>query len=215
MLDVGRNCWRIERAQRAALIVDAADYFRLAREAMMRARSQIVLIGWDFDSRISLVGDCADGAPTTLGPFLTWLPKNRPELQIYILKWDVGALYLLGRGTTALRIARWAASPQIHFKLDGAHGFGASHHQKILTIDDQLAFCGGIDMTAERWDTREHRDNDNGRRRPTTGRRYAPWHDATMAVDGPAARALGDLARQRWATAGGNEIPKPNNGNHP
>ncbi|HEX8414509.1 MAG TPA: phospholipase D-like domain-containing protein [Sphingomicrobium sp.] len=215
MLDVGRNCWRIERAQRAALIVDAADYFRLAREAMLRARSQIMIIGWDFDSRISLARDSDDGAPTTLGPLLTWLPKNRPELKIYILKWDVGALYLLGRGTTALRIARWAASPNINFKLDGAHAFGASHHQKILTIDDQLAFCGGIDMTAERWDTRGHRDNDEGRRRPTTGRRYDPWHDATMALDGPAARALGDLARQRWSAAGGSEIAVPHSSSQP
>src|SRR5687767_4304343 len=52
MLQAGRNCWRIERAQRAALIVDAADYFRLARQAMLKARSQILLIGWDFDTRI-------------------------------------------------------------------------------------------------------------------------------------------------------------------
>ena len=54
MLEQGRNCWRIERAQRASLIVDAADYFRLARQAMLKARAQILLIGWDFDTRIDL-----------------------------------------------------------------------------------------------------------------------------------------------------------------
>lgn len=215
MLDVGRNCWRIERARRAALVVDAADYFRLARAAMMRARSQILLIGWDFDSRIVLDREADDEAPTELGAFLTWLPKRTQELKIHILKWDIGALYLLGRGTTVLRIARWAASPNISFKLDGAHAFGASHHQKILVIDDELAFCGGIDMTAERWDTRGHRDHDEGRRRPTTRRRYEPWHDATMALDGPAARALGELARQRWKAAGGGELPVPNSDSDP
>ena len=35
-------------------IVDAADYFRLARQAMLKARSQILMIGWDFDTRIAL-----------------------------------------------------------------------------------------------------------------------------------------------------------------
>lgn len=215
MLDVGRNCWRIERAQQAALIVDAADYFRKARQAMMQARSQIMLIGWDFDSRIMLDRDAKDDAPTQLGAFLSWLAKERPEVQIHILKWDVGALYLLGRGTTVLRIARWAASPNITFKLDGAHAFGGTHHQKILVIDDRLAFCGGIDMTAERWDTRGHRDKDEGRRRPTTRRRYEPWHDATMALDGPAARALGELARQRWSAAGGGELPAPTGSSRP
>ena len=209
MLEPGRNCWRIVRADRAALIVDAADYFRLARQAMLRAESQILLIGWDFDTRICLDFDADDGAPTELGAFLTWLPKHRPGLQVHILKWDVGAVNLLGRGTTILRLMRWASSKQIHFKLDGAHPPGASHHQKIVAIDDALAFCGGIDMTADRWDTREHRDCDDRRKRPTTRRRYHPWHDASMAVDGAAAAALGELARRRWERAGGEPLQKP------
>jgi phosphatidylserine/phosphatidylglycerophosphate/cardiolipin synthase-like enzyme len=209
VLETGRNCWRIERANRAALIVDAADYFRIVRQAMLRAKSQILLIGWDFDTRICLDHDADDGAPVELGAFLSWLPEHRPFLQIYILKWDVGAISLLGRGTTVLRLARWAASKQIHFKLDGAHPTGASHHQKIVVIDDALAFSGGIDMTAERWDTRGHIDGDAHRRRPTTNRRYGPWHDSSMAVDGPAAAALGELSRERWRLAGGKPIQPP------
>ena len=209
LLEPGRNCWRIARADRAALVVDAADYFRLARQAMLQARSQILLIGWDFDTRIFLDDAPGDGAPTRLGPFLSWLARNRPGLAIHILKWDVGAVKLLGRGTTVLRLARWAWSKQIFFKLDGAHPFGASHHHKILVADDMLAFCGGIDMTATRWDTREHKDGDERRKRPTTGRPYGPWHDATMAVSGPAAAALGELARERWKAAKGPPIDAP------
>ncbi|GAA4723092.1 phospholipase [Sphingomonas lutea] len=209
MLRAGRNCWRIERANRAAVVIDAEDYFRLARQAMLRAKSQILLIGWDFDTRICLDYDADDGAPNELGKFLTWLPKQRPGLQIHILKWDIGAIKLAGRGTTILRLLRWAASDQIHFKLDGAHAVGASHHHKIAVIDDALAFCGGIDMAGSRWDTREHLDCDEHRRRPTTRRRYQPWHDATMAVDGPAAAGLGELARNRWKAAGGTPISAP------
>ena len=209
LLEPGRNCWRIERADRAALVVDAADYFHLARQAMLRAQSQILLIGWDFDTRIFLDHTSEDGAPTKLGPFVSWLAKERPDLSIHILKWDLGAVKLLGRGTTIFRLARWARSRQIFFKLDGAHPAGASHHHKIVVVDDALAFCGGIDMTASRWDTRAHEDRDKRRRRPTTGRRYGPWHDATMAVSGPAARALGELSRERWKAAGGAPIDPP------
>ena len=215
MPDPGRNCWRIERAGRAALIVDAADYFHLARKAMLRAKKQILLIGWDFDTRICLDYDARDDAPVELGAFLSWLPRHRPGLQIHILKWDVGAIKLLGRGTTVLRLMRWAASKQIHFKLDGAHAMGASHHQKIVVIDDKLAFCGGIDMTADRWDTRDHTDKDEHRRRPTTHRRYHPWHDASMAVDGKVAAALGDLARERWKAAGGEPLSPPSASSDP
>ena len=33
-----RNCWRVERAGRAAVIVDACDYYHVIREAMEKAR---------------------------------------------------------------------------------------------------------------------------------------------------------------------------------
>jgi phospholipase D1/2 len=209
LLEPGRNCWRIEQADRASVIVDAADYFHHAREAMLRAKEQILLVGWDFDTRIPLDDASRDDAPAGLGSFVSWLAKQRPELSIFILRWDWGAPMLLARGTTIFRLFDWARSKKITFKLDGAHPRGASHHQKIVVIDDSLAFCGGIDMTATRWDTREHRDDDERRRRPTTGRRYQPWHDATMAVEGPAARALGELARERWEIAGGKKIEPP------
>jgi phospholipase D1/2 len=209
VLEPGRNCWRIERAGRAALIVDACDYFHHARRAMMAASEQILLIGWDFDTRIGLDDEASDEAPATLGAFISWLAKHRPQVKVHILRWDWGATKLLARGTTVLRLINWARTPQIKFKLDGAHPAGASHHQKIVVIDDRLAFCGGIDMTATRWDTREHRDDDKRRKRPTTGRHYKPWHDATMAVDGAAAKALGELARERWKTAGGEPIAPP------
>jgi phosphatidylserine/phosphatidylglycerophosphate/cardiolipin synthase-like enzyme len=201
-LEPGRNCWRVARAHRAALIVDGCDYFRLVRQAMLKAQKQILLIGWDLDTRIALDEPGGEGdPPNCLGPFVSWLVKHRPELKIHMLAWSGMAYSVLGRGTTLARMTAWRASRQIHFKLDYAHPRAGSHHQKIAVIDDALAFCGGIDITADRWDTRAHLDDDPGRRRPTTRRRYSPWHDATMAVDGAAALALGELSRLRWEAA--------------
>lgn len=220
LLQSGRNCWRIARANRASIIVDAADYYRLAKRALLKARQQVILIGWDFDTRIFLdrngtEDEATVGVPNELGSLIQWLADRRPELHIYILKWDIGALKLLSRGTTLFRLARWTWHKGITFKLDGAHPKGASHHQKILVIDDAVAFCGGIDMTADRWDTCKHLHNDPRRRRPTTRRRYDPWHDATMAVDGDAAKALGELARKRWFSAVGRQLPTPRTDDNP
>ena len=211
LCEPGRNCWRVERAGRAALVIDAADYFRLARAAMIEAKSQILLMGWDLDTRIKLIEEEEDGeAPVHLGPLLQWLSKTRPGLTIRILAWGGQAWRFLGRGTTMLRFGQWRwLNPRIEFKLDTAHPREASHHHKILVVDDNFAFCGGIDVTGSRWDTRAHRDDEPGRRRPTTGRRYGPWHDAAMAVDGDAAAALGDLSRKRWRTACGIEVDPP------
>ncbi len=200
-LALGRNCWRIARAARASVIVDAADYFAAAREAMLKAERRIMLIGWDFDARIRLV----PGDEMTLGAFMLQLVRQRPDLEIYLLRWRMGALPTLFRGTTILTLMRWMAHKRIHTKLDGHHPTGASHHQKIVVIDDCFAFCGGIDMTGDRWDTRAHRDGDPERKRPN-GRPYDPWHDATTALEGPVAAALGELARERWRCAAGVEL---------
>jgi phospholipase D1/2 len=210
LLRPGETCWRIARADRLAVIVDAADYFAVVREAAQQATHSLLMIGWDFDTRIQLARpDRKSEVPNRLGRFLSWVVENRPELQVHILRWDLGTLKELGRGTTPLVILDWMSHDRIHFKLDGAHPVGAAHHQKIVVIDDALAFCGGIDMTADRWDTREHRDEDPARRRPTTKRRYGPWHDVSTAVDGEAARALGELARKRWRHATGESIGPP------
>ncbi len=209
ILAPGRNCWRIEHASRLALIVDAADYFRAVKSAILEARHAVYLIGWDFDTRINFEpeGSTLDG-PNTLGAFLRWIDKTRPDVQVYVLKWDLGVLHTLGRGAMPLTMLDWMTSSRIHLRLDGAHPPGAAHHQKIVVVDDTIAFCGGIDMTADRWDTREHADDDPRRKRPS-GRAYGPWHDAATAVDGKVARALGDLARSRWLKATGVELDVP------
>jgi phosphatidylserine/phosphatidylglycerophosphate/cardiolipin synthase-like enzyme len=200
----GRNCWKIADAGRFALIVDAADYFVAARAAMLKAQHSIMLIGWDFDARIDLRGGADDG-PEQLGDFILWLADRTPSLEIRLLRWDIGALKSVLRGRTLLWILRWKRHPRITLRLDSAHPIAASHHQKIVVIDDCMAFCGGIDMTENRWDTRAHRDVEPTRKRPS-GQDHGPWHDATSAFDGAAARVMGDMARQRWKAATGEDL---------
>lgn len=162
LLSEGQNCWRIEDAGRFAVIVDADAYFNAARQAMLAARQSILLIGWDFDARIP-IGSGDDDGPEHLGDFILWLAKRRPELEIRLLRWDKGALKTLFRGRTLLTVLRWKAHPRITLQLDSKHPLASSHHQKIVAIDDNVAFCGGIDMTTGRWDRREHLDDDPGR----------------------------------------------------
>ena len=197
--------WRRETATRAGLIVDASDYFEVGRQAMLKARKRIMLIGWDFDARIELSEERLPGEPRTLGEFVLWLVKRNPDLEVFLLRWNIGALRTLFRGTTIFTLMRWMAQRRIHTRLDGASSLGASHHHKIVVIDDCVAFCGGIDMTSNRWDTPQHRDGDPRRVGPD-GSPYAPWHDATTILEGPGAAALGELSRQRWRAAGGKAV---------
>ncbi|RVT40177.1 phospholipase D-like domain-containing protein [Sphingobium algorifonticola] len=204
LLTAGESCWRIAHADRFSLIVDADDYFAAARQAMLNAKRRIMLIGWDFDARIALCHPGAsDEGPARLDDFMLWLVDRNPDLEICLLRWDVGMVKALFRGNTLFTLLRWKAHPRITARIDSVHPFAASHHQKIVAIDDCLAFCGGIDMTSERWDTRDHLDDNPDRVLPGGTTPYKPWHDATSLFDGDAAAAIGELARDRWQAACG------------
>lgn len=204
--------WRYEHCTRARLVVDAADYFLYVQEAMLRAQRRIMLIGWDFDTRIALGRGRGwlnifkrRHPPRRLGAFIVWLVKQNPDLKVRVLKWNFAAVKMFFRGSMIFDLWRWFRNDRILFKFDAAHPVGCSHHQKIVVIDDRFAVCGGIDMTAERWDTRAHKERDRLRRAPG-GKRYRPWHDLTMLVEGEVAGALDELARSRWQIAGGEAI---------
>ena len=208
LLIPGQTCWRVERAEQFACIIDGADYFRHAKAAMLRAQRRIILIGWDFDTRILFErGGKTLPGPNVLGAFLRWIVRDRPHLEVYLLRSNVRLLPafegLWGR-VTPVALLNWLNSERVRFAIDGAHPIGAVPHQKIAVIDDAFALCGGIDFTIERWDTREHLDDNPFRR--ALGRFYGPRHDVAAAVDGAAARALGDQARDRWETATGQSL---------
>ena len=204
--------WRYAQATRVRAIVDAEAYFDLMQQAMLKARRRILLIGWDFDTRIHLTHGrrwwqkvWKREFPARLGGFIPWLTRHCDTLEIRILKWGIGTVQFLLRGTMVLDLIRWAPHKQIEFKFDTAHPVGCSHHQKIVVIDNALAVCGGIDMTDRRWDTRKHLEVDPHRKRPG-GARYGPWHDITMMMEGPVAETLEELGRDRWRRAGGDPL---------
>jgi phosphatidylserine/phosphatidylglycerophosphate/cardiolipin synthase-like enzyme len=202
----GRNCWRIARADKAAVIVDAADYYRIIGGAMAAAQNRIFIVGWDFDTRIALAPD-QRGKGETLGHFFLRLAREKPSREIDILKWNFGALKQFGHATAIMWLLRWSRAKAIDFRFDASHPVGCSHHQKIVVIDDRLAACGGIDIASHRWDTPAHLDDDPHRVAPG-GKPYMPWHDTTMLMLGDVAGELSELGRERWKVATRAELPR-------
>ena len=203
----GRNVWRVEHAERAAVLIDAGAFFGAVRAALLQAQALVFIIGWDLDSRTRLVGeDCAahDGWPVTLREFLVRLVRERPDLTVYLLAWDFAVLYALEREPFPSLKLGWNTPARIRFRLDNALPVGASHHQKIIVVDDALAFSGGLDLTIRRWDTCRH-DIDNPHRCDPAGAAVSPV--PRRADDGrrrggararrACARALGARHRRR------------------
>lgn len=198
VLREGQNCWRIVRSDRAAVLVDAEAYFAHLHDALLCARQSILILGWDFDSRIKLKPQDVD-CPS-LGELLRSLVEQHPDLHIDILVWSVAVWHAPSSGADLLLGGSWQDHPRIRLRLDTHHPLYAAHHQKIVCIDGTLAFSGGIDLTVMRWDSPAHRVSDPLRRDPE-GNPYGAVHDVQMAVQGEAATALCEIACERWRRA--------------
>ncbi|MDI3307499.1 MAG: phospholipase D-like domain-containing protein [Acetobacteraceae bacterium] len=209
----GETCWRRVPARRVAMLLDSAAYFAAARATMLRARHSILLLGWDFDPRTRLLPDRDGAEGETIGGLLLRLAE-RPGLEVRVLAWAMALPMAIPRGFYPWRARSFFRGSRVQFRLDHSLPFGACHHQKLLVVDDAVAFCGGGDFAPDRWDTPRHPDHDDRRRLPT-GQEHPPRHEVMAMLDGDAAAALGELARERWRRATGERLaPPPLDGAH-
>ena len=198
----GINCRTVARARRAALLVDGDAYFRAFRAAAANAERSILIVAWDFDSGMSL--DPRGDPELRLGTFLNDLARRRRKLHIRVLDWDYPMLFGADRELSPLYGLSWQPHRRVHFHYDDRHPPGGSQHQKIIVVDDKIAFVGGLDLTSKRWDTRQHLPRDPARM--SAGKPYPPFHDVMALVDADAARALGDIVRHRWHRVTGEQL---------
>jgi phosphatidylserine/phosphatidylglycerophosphate/cardiolipin synthase-like enzyme/uncharacterized membrane protein YdjX (TVP38/TMEM64 family) len=201
ILKEGHNCWRLSHADKVAFLIDGAAYFEALAQTIDQAHKTIFIAAWDIDSRIQLLRrEDAESQAPCLGDFLNARAKQAPELQVYILTWDYPMLYIREREWLPIFNLGWKTHRRIHFYLDDEHPIGASQHQKIVVVDNRLAFCGGLDLSNSRWDTPQHKIDDPRRKDPN-GKPYGPVHDFQVMVSGDCAAALGELFLDRWKWA--------------
>lgn len=210
LLKAGETCWRIGRADRAAVLVDAAAYFTAARAAMLKARRSIHLLNWAFDP--DTLFDPQPGAvgpdEDRIGPFLVELARRRPYLDVRILCWRSSLPIAATQRFFPHRAKRCFEGTPVRFLLDAMVPLGACQHQKVVVIDDVVAFCGGGDIGPDRWDTAEHLDDDPRREvAPFSPRDFPSRHEMMVVVDGEPAQALGALFHERWRRATGEAAP--------
>lgn len=99
------KCWRVAQASTCIILIDAENYFRAVRAAIKRSQERIGLIGWDFNTRVNMydsVGDLEE--PLEIGAYIDWLVARNPQLEVFLLHWNIGALKILRQGKTLLTL---------------------------------------------------------------------------------------------------------------
>ena len=133
---------------------------------------------------------------------------ERPTLRIRILVWDWTVFFSLDREPLPQLQFGVAQTRRLDLVLDANHPAAACHHEKIVVVDGRLAFCGGIDLTAGRWDRPEHHPHEPARGQIGRTPR-PPFHDCMLMVEGEPARALDEHVRERWYRATGERLEPP------
>ncbi|PWF47771.1 phospholipase [Massilia glaciei] len=147
--------------------VTGTEYFTDLKRAIYDAKHTIYITGWQINFDVRLTSD----GLTLYEHLMTAMDKNK-DLKIYIMPWMSPKIGLdSGDFDTLLAMAQLNAGkskikgeknpPQRAFTLlameqsdmPGALGIGYSHHQKLVVIDDEIAFVGGIDLAYGRRDT--------------------------------------------------------------
>ncbi|PZU61903.1 MAG: phospholipase [Brevundimonas sp.] len=201
LLEPGPGLWRSATASRFSILMENEAYFDALASAIHKAERSIVILGWQFDPRTHLDPETRPGDKTAeIGHQLRMLVKKKPDLDVRLLIWKSPLLIAASQGFYPHRAQRWFRKRMVEFRMDSPGPIGACHHQKVIVIDDKVAFAGGGDISTDRWDSDEHLDGDPRRALPN-GVICKARHEVMAVMSGPAARVLGDLARERWFRA--------------
>ena len=195
----GENCWVSSQASYAAPLIDCANYYKALHSSIVKAKHSIFIVGWDIDSRIRLLhgeDEAQSEAPSVISELLAWKAEKNPDLKVYLLRWDSSLAFFSLREMWAQEVWEEKTPDNVETMLDDTIPMGGSQHQKVVIIDDEVVFSGGMDVSVNRWDTRDHPVVSEDRNGPNG--EYGPLHDVHAVYAGPVVKEFAELARWRW-----------------
>ena len=177
---------------RVELLVDGAEAFPRIAADIEAARSHVHLAGWFFSPGLTLGED---------GPTLAALLGETAErVPVRVLAWAGAPLPLFHPDRAAVREMRdgLVHGTRVEVALDAKERPMHCHHEKLVLVDDRVAYVGGIDLTSfagDRLDGRDH--GPRGR---------VGWHDACIRLEGPVVADVAEHLRLRWAAVTGIDV---------
>jgi phosphatidylserine/phosphatidylglycerophosphate/cardiolipin synthase-like enzyme len=189
------------------VLIDGENALPAMARAVREARSHVHIAGWhvspDFElergeRRVvlrDLLAELADRIPVRV---LVWAGSPAP-------------VFSPTRRQVRKVMEELVAGTEIHCALDRREHPMHCHHEKLVIVDDEVAFVGGIDLTELAGDRFDHRSH--------PPRHDVGWHDASAELRGP---IVGDVAEHfafRWREVTGKALPAPQHpapaGRHP
>jgi phosphatidylserine/phosphatidylglycerophosphate/cardiolipin synthase-like enzyme len=179
------------------VLVDGGAALPAMAEAIAGARAHVHIAGWHASPEFRLIRE--PGAPT-LRELLGSVAERVP---VRVLLWAGPPLPVFEPTRRRARAARdgFTRGTAVRCVLDSRERTMHCHHEKLVIVDDEVAFVGGMDFTAlegDRHDSSAHRPD-----------RPLGWHDVAARLRGPVVADVAGHFRQRWTEVAGEPLPEP------
>ena len=183
---------------RIEVLIDGGNAFPAFIDAMTNAKSHIYISGWILSRSFKVFrGD----EPLSVRDFFGELAER---VDVHLLLW--GGAPLPPHMRPSRKQVRSKAEALVHgtrikLGLDSKERPMHCHHEKLLVVDDRVAFVGGIDWTVfggDRYDTPGH---------PPRGE--LGWHDVGTRLEGPIVNDVIEHFRMRWFETTGERLQEP------
>jgi phosphatidylserine/phosphatidylglycerophosphate/cardiolipin synthase-like enzyme len=180
----GTGSFAPRAGNRIELLVDGAEALPRIAADIGGARSHVHIAGWHFTPGLRL----GDGGPT----LAALLAETAERVPVRVLAWAGAPLPLFHPDRGEVRTMRdlLVRGTRIEMELDAKERPMHCHHEKLVLVDDRVAYVGGIDLTTlagDRLDASDHA--------PRGG---VGWHDGCVRIEGPVVADVDRHFRLRW-----------------
>jgi phosphatidylserine/phosphatidylglycerophosphate/cardiolipin synthase-like enzyme len=180
---------------RVELLVDGAHALPRMADEVGAATRHVHIAGWFFSPDFRMGND---------GPTLRALLSAAAErVDVRVLTWAGAPLPLFHPDRAEVRRMRdeLVVGTRISIALDAKERPMHCHHEKLVIVDDEVAFVGGIDLTSfggQRLDHSIHPLRDE-----------VGWHDACLRLEGPIVADVAEHFLLRWRELANDAPPDP------
>jgi phosphatidylserine/phosphatidylglycerophosphate/cardiolipin synthase-like enzyme len=183
------------------VLIDGAEALPAMADAIQGARRHVHVCSWHFEHDF-----CPERGDErrAVRDLLAGVAEHIP---VRVLAWAGAPFPVFTPRASQVRAGRdeLVRGTRIRCELEpGSHPMHC-HHEKLVIVDDEIAFVGGIDLTALAGDRYDHRHHPC--REPAIG-----WHDASTRIRGPLVRDVAAHFALRWEKVAGEALPVPEAG---
>ena len=178
------------------VLVDGADVLHAIAEAIRGARRSVRLAGWHSAPHFALE---REEPPTVLRELLADTVARGAGVRVLLWAGAPFRVFTPARADVAADARQLGGDTGVRVAVDDRERLLHCHHEKIVVVDDEVAFVGGVDLTdlgGDRWDTPRH---------PARGR--LGWHDAGTRLRGPIVADVAEHFDLRWTAVTGDAAP--------